>query len=101
MSLEVHVRFCEGPKVKLLRPTHPYIRIDRGFLGAVIDWASRSVSQRHGRFILPGGSEGSAARYGKPDIIQHRPNGISYWAGRHSAQGPSSAAAQITHDVLD
>ena len=25
MSREVHVRFCEGPKVKLLRPTHPYI----------------------------------------------------------------------------
>ena len=23
MSREVHVRFCERPKVKLLRPTHP------------------------------------------------------------------------------
>jgi len=27
MSREVHVRFCERPKVKLLRPTHPYIRV--------------------------------------------------------------------------
>jgi hypothetical protein len=26
MSWEVHVRFYEGPKVKLLRPTHPYAR---------------------------------------------------------------------------
>jgi len=45
MSREVHVRFCEGPKVKLLRPTHPYIPIGRGFLYllAIIDWASRAV----------------------------------------------------------
>ena len=27
MSREVHVRFCEGPGVKFLRPTHPYIRV--------------------------------------------------------------------------
>ena len=25
MSREVHVRFCERPKVKFLRPTHPQI----------------------------------------------------------------------------
>jgi transposase InsO family protein len=31
--------------VKLLRPTHPYIPIGRGFLYlvAIIDWASRAV----------------------------------------------------------
>jgi len=31
--------------VKLLRPTHPYIPIGRGFfyLVAIIDWASRAV----------------------------------------------------------
>lgn len=27
MSREVHVRFCEGPEVKFLRPTHPYIMV--------------------------------------------------------------------------
>jgi transposase-like protein len=27
MSREVHVRFCERPEVKFLRPTHPYIRV--------------------------------------------------------------------------
>ena len=45
MSREVHVRFCEGPKVELPRPTHPYIPIGRGFLYlvAIIDWASRAV----------------------------------------------------------
>ena len=26
MSREVHVRFCEGPGVKALRPTHPRMR---------------------------------------------------------------------------
>ena len=45
MSREVHVRFCEGPKVKLLRPTHPYIPMACGFLYlvAIINWASRAV----------------------------------------------------------
>ena len=40
MSREVHVRFCEGPGVKLLRPTHPYIPMARGFvyLAVVLDW---------------------------------------------------------------
>ena len=27
MSREVPVRFCEGPEVKFLRPTHPYIKV--------------------------------------------------------------------------
>ena len=46
MSREVHVRFCEGPKVKLLRPTHPYIPMARGFvyLVAVVDWFSVSAN---------------------------------------------------------
>jgi transposase InsO family protein len=45
MSREVHVRFCERPKAKLLRPTHPYIPMASGhlYLVAIIDWASRAV----------------------------------------------------------
>ena len=27
MSREVHVRFCERPEVKSLRPTHPYVKV--------------------------------------------------------------------------
>jgi transposase InsO family protein len=30
MSREVHVRFCEGPKVKFLRPTHRYVWTNEG-----------------------------------------------------------------------
>ena len=45
---EDHVRFCEGPRVKLLRPTHPYIPMARGFvyLAAVMDVFSRRVLAR-------------------------------------------------------
>ena len=42
MIREDHVRFCEGPRVQLPRPTHPYIPMARGFvyLAAVVDWAA-------------------------------------------------------------
>jgi hypothetical protein len=45
MNREVHVRFCEGPKVKLLRPTHPYVAIAVGFayVAVVLDAWSRRV----------------------------------------------------------
>ena len=45
MSREVHVRFCDGLGVKLLRSTHPYIRLNNGFayLCAVIDLYTRSI----------------------------------------------------------
>jgi len=45
MSREAHVRFCEGPRVKLPRSTHPYIPMARGFmyLIAIMDWATRKV----------------------------------------------------------
>jgi len=32
MIREDHVRFCEGPRVELPRPTHPYIPTDEGWL---------------------------------------------------------------------
>ncbi len=45
MSREAHVRFCEGPQVRFLRSTHPFIPMAKGFvyLVAVMDWASRKV----------------------------------------------------------
>jgi transposase InsO family protein len=45
MSREVHLRFCEGPKVKLLRPTLPYVRLAEAFvyLAVVLDAFSRRV----------------------------------------------------------
>ena len=37
MSREAHVRFCEGPRVKSLRSTHPYLRLARGFVYLVAE----------------------------------------------------------------
>jgi len=62
--------------VKLLRPTHPYIPIGRGFLYlvAVIDWASRAVlswrlsNTMDASFCLAALEE-ALARYGKPEIF--------------------------------
>ena len=76
MSCEVHVRFCEGPKVKSLRPTHPYIPMARGFLYlvAIIDWASRAVlawrlsNTIDSRFCVEALEE-ALERYDKPKIF--------------------------------
>jgi len=45
MSREVHVRFCESPRVRFPRATYPYIPMRRGFvyLFAVLDWSTRRV----------------------------------------------------------
>ncbi len=76
MSREAHVRFCEGPQVKFLRSTHPYIPMKRGFvyLFAVMDWASRRVlSWRMSNtlttdFCIEAVQE-AISRYGRPDIF--------------------------------
>ena len=60
MSREVHVRFCERPEVKFLRPTHPYVATWAGFVHVafVIDaFARRIVGWRvsrsaHAGFVL-------------------------------------------------
>src|SRR5437016_12351449 len=60
MSREVHVRFCERPEVKFLRPTHPYVATWAGFVyvAFVIDaYARRIVGWRvsrtaHAGFVL-------------------------------------------------
>ena len=76
MSREVHVRFCEGPEVKALRPTHPYIQMKRGFLYlvAVMDWASRKVlawrlSNTMDADFCVAALEEAIARYGRPEIF--------------------------------
>jgi len=76
MSREVHVRFCERPKAKLLRPTHPYIPMASGFLYlvAIIDWASRAVlawrlSNTMDSAFCVEALEEALRRYGKPRIF--------------------------------
>ena len=76
MSREVHVRFCERPEVKFLRPTHPYIPMARGFvyLAVVLDWFSRRVLSWRLSITMEAAFcvaalEDALARHGKPDIF--------------------------------
>ena len=76
MSREVHVRFCEGLKVKLLWPTHPYIPMARGFLylSAVMDWCTRRIlawrlsNTMEASFCVDAVEE-ALAKYGCPRIF--------------------------------
>lgn len=76
MSREVHVRFCEGPQVKFLRSTHPYIPMARGFLylTAIIDVYSRYIVGWDIHNSLDAGNTLSVlkqaiSKHGKPEII--------------------------------
>ena len=62
--------------MKLLRPTHPYIPMARGFLYlvAIIDWASRAVlawrlSNTMDASFCVAALEEALLRYGKPRIF--------------------------------
>ena len=54
MNREVHVRFCEGPRAKLPRPTHPYVAVTAGFVyvAVILDaWSRRVVGYAISRSI--------------------------------------------------
>src|SRR3977135_3766129 len=76
MSREVHVRFCERPEVKFLRPTHPYIPMARGFvyLAVALDWFSRRVLSWRVSITMEAAFcvetlEEALAKHGKPEIF--------------------------------
>jgi putative transposase len=76
MSREVHVRFCERLEVKSLRPTHPYIPVQRGFLYlvAIMDWATRHVlawrlSNTMDAWFCVAALNEAMAKYGEPEIF--------------------------------
>ena len=76
MSREAHVRFCEGPQVKVLRSTYPYIPMRRGFvyLVAIVDWTSRRVlawrlSNTLTTDFCVDALQEAITRYGKPEIF--------------------------------
>lgn len=78
MSREVHVRFCEGPKVKLLRPTHPYIWTVEGWLyvAAVTDLFSRrvvgwSMKAEMTAQLVADAFVMAIWRRGRPDVLLH------------------------------
>ena len=94
MSREVHVRFCERPEVKFLRPTHPYIAITTGFvyLAAILDaWSRRVVGYAIGRRIdarlaLAALRAAIAARQPPAGCIHHSDRGSQYAAEDYRAE---------------
>ena len=88
MIREDHVRFCEGPWVKLLRPTHPYVTTWAGFVyvAFVIDaFARRIVGWRasrtaHAGFVLDALEQALCER--RPlrggGLVHHSDRGVQY-----------------------
>ena len=93
MSREAHVRFCEGPQVKFLRSTHPYVSTWQSWLyvAFVIDvFARRIVGWRVSRamrtdFVLDALEQALYAR--QPDLgtlVHHSDRGSQYVSIRYT-----------------
>ena len=88
MIREDHVRFCEGPRVQLPRPTHPYVATWAGFVyvAFVIDtFARRIVGWRasrtaHAGFVLDALEQALCDR--RPvrggGLVHHSDRGVQY-----------------------
>jgi hypothetical protein len=105
MSREVHVRFCERPEVKFLRPTHPQITTVRDgkvwLFGVVEHWNAEAlgwhVAKRGDRYaavqavgmavrnvfghVSPSAARGVALRHdhGSAFLAEHFHNQIRFW----------------------
>ena len=93
MSREAPVRFCEGLEVKLLRPTHPYIATDEGwlYLAVVLDLYSRLVvgwamSERMTAKLVCDALQMALWRRKRPrGVIVHTDRGSQYCSGDYQA----------------
>ena len=105
MSREVHVRFCERPKVRFLRPTHPQITtVQDGkvwLFGVIEHWNAEAlgwhVAKRGDRYaavqavgmamrnvfghVSPSAARGLALRHdhGSAFLAEHFHNQIRFW----------------------
>ncbi|MCC4118758.1 IS3 family transposase, partial [Aromatoleum toluclasticum] len=94
MSREAHVRFCEGPQVKFLRSTHPYVSTWQGWLyvAFVIDVFARRIvgwrvsSSMHTDFVLDALEQALYARQPSAEeaLIHHSDRGSQYVSIRYS-----------------
>ena len=93
MSREAHVRFCEGPLVKFLRSTHPYIPTDEGwlFLAAIKDlhtceivgWAMNSRMTK--TLVLDALRAAYWRKKPKPGLLHHSDRGSQYCSSAYRA----------------
>ncbi len=94
MSREAHVRFCEGPQVKFLRSTHPYVSTWQGWLyvAFVIDVFARRIvgwrtsSSMRTDFVLDALEQALYARQPERSdtLIHHSDRGSQYVSIRYS-----------------
>ena len=94
MSREAHVRFCEGPQVKFLRSTHPYVSTWQGWLyvAFVIDVFARRIvgwrtsSSMRTDFVLYALEQALYARQPERSdtLIHHSDRGSQYVSIRYS-----------------
>ena len=88
MSREAHVRFCEGPQVKLLRSTHPYIATTEGWLylagvkdlfnGELVGYAMQPRMTQG--LVMTALFRAVAAKRPPPGLIHHSDRGSQYCA---------------------
>src|SRR6516164_9640926 len=91
MNREVHVRFCEGPRAKLPRPTHPYVAIQAGFVyvAVILDaWSRKVVGYAIARSIdvrltLAALRSAIDKRRPPPGCVHHTDRGSQYAAGHY------------------
>lgn len=79
MSREAHVRFCEGPRVKLPWSTHPYIPTDEGWLylagvkdlfnGELVGYAMNHKMTRH--LVIQALFRATASKHPDKGLIAH------------------------------
>jgi len=88
MSREAHVRFCEGPQVKFLRSTHPYIPTDEDwlYLAGVKDLfngelVGHAMSERMSLpLVMQALFRAASAKRPPPGLILHSDRGSQYCA---------------------
>jgi putative transposase len=90
MIREDHVRFCEGLRVELPRPTHPYVTIVGGFayVAVILDAWSRlvvgyAISRAiDARLAIAALETAIKRRKPPPGCVHHSDRGSQYAAGR-------------------
>ena len=71
MSREIHVRFCERPEVKFLRPTHPYVAfVIDAYARRIVGWRVSRTAHASLRPALFAGRKCHPVNHPKPWWLQ-------------------------------
>jgi len=111
MIREDHVRFCEGPRVQLPRPTHPYVATWAGFVYVAFvigTFARRIVGWRvsrtaHASFVLDALEQALFER--RPvrggGLVHHSDRGVQYVSIKYTERLAGAGVAPSVGSVGD